>query len=359
MSRRKTTLKAKQEDSKRPDTLFPGRLPCESLPRREHPQRKRRKTEKAKELGSTDDELSEASFTLLTDNESEGQFVQNEADAAVTEESEFSDINDSSDRGADDTSFETAPTSFGSPINVNNINHLLVAVDTNKEKVSSRTIATSTMPTSNFALQADECIAVEDYTLSVYVYRCLKRPNRIVFDLSQWEARHGICTLVSDEDETDMHVVPEDATYLIFGDYMIGELGGSAIFFAARINENRVDEKYILKVGFYFEYRDCLKAWVDDICSSNCDVPLVELAEIISPIHGPRFRALYSDMEWAVNLEYWSRCQRPRLKKYIHIANSVGSRRRSRVITSLDLVFEEADSAESETNSNGTNLGVR
>ena len=355
-SRKKARKKASQGKSKASDTQFSGRLRIESLPKREHPLRKRRKTEKATELEPSDDGLSEASFTLLTDNEGDNLTVENEIKEAVIEETEFSDISDSTERPDDETSSQATQTPFSSSVSVDNLRHLTPTADTYEGEVSGQAIATRTLPMSNSVVQANICIAVEEYTLSVYIYRCLKRPDRIVFDLSQWEARHGICTLVNDEDETDMHVVPEDATYLIFGDYMIGELGGSAIFFATKVNENRSDEKYILKVGFYYEYRDCLKVWVDEVCSSNCAVPLVELAEIVSPIHGPRFRALYADMECAINLEYWSRNQRPQLKKYIHIANGVGSRRRSRVITSVDLVLDEEENTEYETDTNVTIL---
>jgi len=354
-SRKKARKKTSQGD-KRSDTQFSGRLRTESLPKREHPLRKRRKTEKATEPEPSNYELSEASFTLLTDNEDYNLTVENEIKEAVTEEAEFSDISDTTERADDETSSQATQTPFSSSFSVDNLRHLTPTTDANEEEVSDQTVVARTLPMSNCVIQANFCTAVEEYTLPVYIYRCLKRPNRIVFDLSQWEARHRICTLVSDEDETDIHIVPEDATYLIFGDYMIGELCGSATFFAAKVNENRNDEKYILKVGFYYEYRDCLKAWVDEICSSNCPVPLVELAEIVSPIHGPKFRALYADMKWAVNLEYWSRSQRPQLKKYIQIANSAGSRRRSRVITPVDLVFDEKENTEYETDSNVTIL---
>lgn len=166
--------------------------------------------------------------------------------------------------------------------------------------------------------------------------------------------------MVSDEDEHDMHVIPIDATYLIFGDYMIGELGGSVIFFASKVNEHQPYEKYMLKVGFYYEYRDCLKAWVDEVCSPNCCMPLVELDEIVSQRDGLKFQALYADMEWAINLEFWSRNQRPPLKRFVPHIHTAGTRRRSRVITNLDLVFDDDDDDDegfgSETDSNATVL---
>lgn len=191
--------------------------------------------------------------------------------------------------------------------------------------------------------QRDICVPLEEYGLPIYIYKCLKRSDPIVFDLCQWERRHNICVLVSDEDETDMHMIPKDATYLIIGDYVIEGLSGSVIFFASKINEYQPDEKYVLKVGFYYEsYRDCLRAWVDTVVSPNTLFPNLEYEETVR-VGGLKFRALYADMKWAADLEFWSRSQRPVLKKFVPYVHKNGTRRRSRVITNLDLVFHEDD----------------
>lgn len=119
---------------KKLDRPFTASKLTKSLPKREHPQRKRRKTEKA--LEPTDDELSDVSFTLLTDNEKDDEAASQKGDGdSSSEDSILGRIVESSD-DCGRASPETDPTIFSSPAQVDTISHLSSSVGAHIGEVS-------------------------------------------------------------------------------------------------------------------------------------------------------------------------------------------------------------------------------
>jgi hypothetical protein len=145
------------------------------------------------------------------------------------------------------------------------------------------------------------CILPEYYAYPLRIYKCLKKPAFVACALSHWDKRRNIDTLKCDDDPESGIDVPDEAMYIVIGESIMIE--GHALFFAAKVNENTVAERYDLKVGCYYKYPGSLYHWLDEVVVGNNEFPLVEQHQIVRRTNWGAFKPLYDAIMEAIDAE--------------------------------------------------------
>jgi hypothetical protein len=186
--------------------------------------------------------------------------------------------------------------------------------------------------------EQDACVAPNGYAVPIRIYKCLKRPEEVAYDICLWEQQHCIDQLVDVHPDTPIGTnifIPDDALFIIVGENMTAMPYGQALVFARVHHPYTSYQFYEPAIGFYYNYAGSrstcwsMKEYFDDANMAG----IVDLYERVRPETPHKFREIFGMISQIVDNEMVEVEQGRRYLRNCYGPNRVNATRwRSRIV---------------------------